>query len=194
MTKLCCWPVTPALLCRPSCSFSSPLPQYDSRWLTVIGCSSSSPPTDLCLCFTSCFRWHHPPPPPPPPPSVFTHNICVCSPHKWTVLLQTYKVVWISLTFVLMSFVWRTLLLFVSRRRGQIKDEFTATTDLHLCYSIILLIRWFVQKLCFIFSPFCSTATYKLTWHLAHRIAWCGFVRVWICACVDSCVRVCVIS
>lgn len=72
--------------------------------------------------------------------------------------------------------------------KSPVRDEFAATTDLHLCYLIILFKRFIYAKLCFIFSPFCSTATYKLTWHLAHRIAWCGFV------CVDSCVCVCVIS
>lgn len=60
VTNLCCWPVTPALLCRPSCSFSSPLPQYDSRWLTVIG-----RPFFLFFKFFFLFLFFPPPPPPP---------------------------------------------------------------------------------------------------------------------------------
>lgn len=101
VTKLCCWPVTPALLCRPSCSFSSPLPQYDSRWLTVIGHSSLSPPLP-CLCYFLFPVTSH-----PPLLSLFIHNICVCSPHTWTVLLHPWhEVVWI---FGLVSspFIWR---------------------------------------------------------------------------------------
>lgn len=80
ITKLCGWPVTPALLCRPSCSFSSPLPQYDSRWLTVIGCLLFITTTTF---FYFIFRWHC------TFPFIFTHNICVCCSHP--VLLQTWR-------------------------------------------------------------------------------------------------------
>lgn len=80
------------LTCRSSVALSSILQFFFSAPAVrqqVINCDwlpSLSPPPLLCLCY---FRWHH------TLPSLFTHNICVCSPHIWNVLQTWHKVVWI---------------------------------------------------------------------------------------------------
>lgn len=91
--KLCYWPVTPALLCCPSCSFSSPLPQYDSRWLTMIGLplyhchryfvtSGDIMPSPLCPLITSVF-------------ALLTHQLCHYKPDiKWFGFFGFIPFVW----------------------------------------------------------------------------------------------------
>lgn len=134
MTQLCCWPVTPALLCRPSCSFSSPLPQYDSRWLTVIGCPLYH--HHYLVCVTSCFRWRR-----TPSPlcslitSVFallTHELC----------RHTLNLKWFG--FWLIPFVWRKCLRVTNWSGWVAECDFVETDmDLHFSYSWIWMFLHF---------------------------------------------------
>lgn len=85
VTKLCCWFVTPALLCRPSYSFSSPLPQYDSRWrLWLVALVVTTTTSFVFIC---CFVWHH------SLSSLFTQHLC------FALLTQLCR-------YRLASFVW----------------------------------------------------------------------------------------